>query len=223
MQKRYIPRIGLGIMLVLATVVAAYALRYYAVLGNVWFGIDPGIKAVILRAPLQALVHMLVAPAALFLGPLQFFPGLRARRPTLHRWSGRIYVIACVIGGAGALATSPFASGGWIAGLGFGILALLWISTTIAAWISIALLGRLEWHRLLMRFSYAMTFGAVTLRVQIPIGFALGYHSYSSMSPILAFTSWIPNVLMVALYSTLEVRRRSRSFGFNGKRAEMDV
>ncbi|MGJ4944043.1 DUF2306 domain-containing protein [Bradyrhizobium sp. HKCCYLS1011] len=211
MQKRYMPRIGRAIMVVLATVVAAQSLRYYAALGNVWFGIDPNIKAVILQVPLQALMHMLVAPAALVLGPLQFFPGLRARHPTLHRCSGRVYVLACVIGGTGALATSPFASGGWVAGLGFGILAVLWIGTTMAAWISVVR-GRLEWHRLLMRFSYAMTFGAVVLRLQIPIGFALGYGSYSSMSPILAFTSWIPNVLVVALYSTLEARWRSRGF-----------
>lgn len=209
MQKGYVPRIGLCIMVVLATVVAAHSLRYYAALENVWFGIDPDIKAVILQAPLKALTHMLIAPAALVLGPLQFFPGLRARHPTLHRWSGRTYVLACVTSGTGALATSPFASGGWVAGVGFGILAVLWIGTTVAAWIS-AVQGRLEWHRLLMRFSYAMTFGAVVLRLQIPIGYALGYGSYSSMSPILAFTSWIPNVSIVALYSTLEARWRSR-------------
>jgi len=207
MRKEYIPGIGRGIMLVLATIVAVHALRYYAALENVWLGIDPNIKAVILRVPLQALTHMLIAPAALILGPLQFFPGLRARHLKLHRWSGRIYVLACVIAGAGALATSPSASGGWVAGLGFGILAVLWIGTTVAAWIS-AVQGRLAWHRLLMRFSYAMTFGAVVLRLQIAIGFALGYDSYSSMSPILAFTSWIPNVLIVALYSTLEARWR---------------
>ena len=209
MQTGDIPRIGRGIMVVLATIVAAHALRYYATLENVWFGIDPNIKAVILQAPLQALTHMLIAPAALVLGPLQFFPGLRARHPALHRWSGRAYVLACVVAGIGALATTPFASGGWVAGLGFGILAVLWIGTTVAAWIS-AVRGRLEWHRLLVRFSYAMTFGAVVLRLQIPIGYALGYASYSSMSPILAFSSWIPNVLVVALYSTLEARWRSR-------------
>ncbi|NUR46367.1 MAG: DUF2306 domain-containing protein [Sphingomonas sp.] len=209
MEKGYIRRIGLGTMALLAAAVAAHALRYYATLENVWFGVDPNIKAVILQVPLQALTHMLVAPVALALGPLQFFPGLRARHPTLHRWSGRVYVLACVMSGAGALATSPFASGGWVAGLGFGILAVLWIGTTMAAWIS-AVRGKIEWHRLLMRFSYALTFAAVVLRLQIPIGYALGYGSYSSMSPILAFTSWMPNVVIVALYSTLEARWRSR-------------
>jgi len=46
-----------------------------------------------------------------------------------------------------------------------------------------------------------MTFGAVTLRLQIPIGFMLGYTSYAAMSVWLAYTSWIPNVIVVALYS----------------------
>ena len=63
-------------------------------------------------------------------------------------------------------------------------------------------------HRLLMRFSYAMTFGAVTLRLQIPLGFVLGYPSYSAMSVWLAYTSWIPNVIVVALYSMTEALRR---------------
>jgi hypothetical protein len=60
----------------------------------------------------------------------------------------------------------------------------------------------------LMRFSYAMTFGAVTLRLQIPIGLALGFPSYSAMSVWLAYTSWMPNVIVVALYSMIEALRR---------------
>ena len=59
-----------------------------------------------------------------------------------------------------------------------------------------------------MLFSYAMTFGAVTLRLQIPLGFALGYPSYSAMSVWLAYTSWIPNVIVVALYSIAAALRR---------------
>jgi hypothetical protein len=63
-----------------------------------------------------------------------------------------------------------------------------------------------------MRFSYAMTFAAVTLRLQIPIGFALGYPSYSAMSVWLAYTSWVPNVMVVALHAIVEkFLRRSTS------------
>ncbi|HXQ06166.1 MAG TPA: DUF2306 domain-containing protein [Bradyrhizobium sp.] len=150
---------------------------------------------------------MLIAPVALLLGPFQFFPRLRAKYPQAHRGSGRVYVVACVVAGTGGLATSPSASGGPVAGLGFGILAVLWVGTTLGAWRA-AVQRQFALHRLLMRFSYAMTFGAVTLRLQIPLGFALGYPSYSAMSVWLAYTSWIPNVIVVALYSVTEALRR---------------
>jgi hypothetical protein len=168
MQKEYIPGIGRGIMLVFGTVIAAHALRYYAV-GKCMARHRSQYQGSHTASASASPDALLMAPAALILGPLQFLPGLRARHPKLHRWSGRIYVLACVIGGAAALATSPSASGGSVAGLGFGTLAILWIGATVAAWIS-AVQGRLAWHRLLMRFSYAMSFGTVVPRLQIPIG-----------------------------------------------------
>ena len=67
---------------------------------------------------------------------------------------------------------------------------------------------KFDLHRLLMRFSYAMTFGAVTLRLQIPFFLMNGFHSYSEASVWLAYTSWIPNVIAVALYAMAEALRR---------------
>lgn len=194
-------------MAFLAAGVALYSLRYYGVLADSWLDVDPKIHAVIAHVPIQALTHMLIAPLALLLGPFQFFPGLRARYPHAHRWSGRVYVAACVVAGTGGLAASPYASGGPVAGVGFGILAVLWVGTTLGAWRA-AVQRQFALHRLLMRFSYAMTFGAVTLRLQIPLGLALGYPTYSAMSVWLAYTSWIPNVIVVALYSIAESLRR---------------
>ena len=196
-------------MALLAAAVAIYSLRFYGVLAQVWIAVDPAIRSVIMTAPFQSLTHMLIAPVALLLGPLQFVPGLRTRYPSLHRVAGRIYVAACLISGVAALVTSFSASGGLIAGLGFGILAVLWVTTTAGAWVA-ALQGRFGFHRLLMRFSFAMTFGAVTLRLQIPVGLAFGYTSYSAMSVWLAYTSWIPNIAIVALYSWWQARGEGR-------------
>jgi len=207
MNGKYLVRSGLAIMVLLAAGVALYSLRYFGVLVDSWLDVDPKIRAVIAQVPIQALTHMLVAPVALLLGPFQFFPGLRAKYPQAHRWSGRVYVAACVVAGTGGLAASPYASGGPIAGLGFGTLAVLWVGTTLGAWRA-AVQRQFALHRLLMRFSYAMTFGAVTLRLQIPIGLALGYPTYSAMSVWLAYTSWMPNVMVVALYSMTEAVRR---------------
>ena len=60
-----------------------------------------------------------------------------------------------------------------------------------------------------MRFSYAMTFGAVTLRLQIPFGFIFfHFTSYREMSVWLAYTAWIPNVIVVALYTLVTLARK---------------
>ena len=191
-------------MAILAAGVALWSARYWAALAGSYPLIDADIHRVIENVPVQALTHMLVGPVALVTGPFQFIPGLRARRPQLHRWTGRTYIVACLIAGVAALATAPFASGGPFAGLGFGLLAVSWITANIGGWRA-ALAGNFAAHRIWMRFSYAMTFGAVTLRLQIPIGLAfLGFHSYSQMSVWLAYTSWIPNVIAVALYTAMK-------------------
>src|SRR3974377_455434 len=127
-------RFGVTVMALMALFVAVYSLRYYATLADVWLGVDPRLRDVLTQVPVRALTHVLVGPIALLLGPTQFFPELRVKYPQAHRWCGRAYVLACVVAGAGALATAPFASGGPIAGLGFAVLAALWIGTTLGAW-----------------------------------------------------------------------------------------
>ncbi len=74
-------------------------------------------------------------------------------------------------------------------------------------WVT-AMRRRFNAHRIWMRFSYAMTFGAVTLRLQIPLGLLAGCHSYGAMSVWPAHTSWIPNVIAVAI-STLWMHQKS--------------
>ena len=211
MQKQ-IAKSGVGFMVVSAVIIGAYSLRFYGVPFGHWALMDPKIREVITAVPFQALTHMLVAPLALLFGALQFIPRLRGRHPKAHRYLGRVYVASCVIAGVGALATAPHASGGPVAGLGFGILAVAWIAVTLGGWWA-AVQRKLELHRLLMRLSYAMTFGAVTLRLQIPIGFMLGYTSYAAMSVWLAYTSWIPNVIAVGFYTALERTKKEESNG----------
>jgi len=205
-MERGIGRFGLWTMGLLAVGVAAHATRFVAVPANIWLGVDEGIRSVVERVPLQALTHMIIAPIALFIGPFQFVPSLRARRPQLHRLMGRTYVAACTIAGVGALATAPYASGGPVAAIGFATLAFLWITVTLGAWRA-AMVRNFDLHRLLMRFSYAMTFGAVTLRLQIPFFFMAGFHSYTEASVWLAYTSWIPNVIVVGLWSMARALR----------------
>jgi uncharacterized membrane protein len=192
-------RLGFGLLVVTAIAVAAWSERLFAVFNGLWPFIDPGIRGVVTGFPVRALTHMLIAPLALALGPFQFMKSVRNRAPRLHRHMGRIYVASCVIAGIAGLSTAVHASGGPVAGWGFGILAVLWVATSLGGMFA-AMGRRLQLHRLLMALSYAMTFAAVTLRLQIPIGFMLGYPGYPQMSVWLAYTSWIPNVVMVLGY-----------------------
>jgi uncharacterized membrane protein len=195
-------RFGLGFMVVTAAAVALWSERFFGVFNGIWLGIDPGIRAVVTGFPVRALTHMLIAPVALLLGPFQFISAIRARAPRLHRYMGRIYVASCVIAGIAGFATALHASGGPVAGWGFGILAVLWVASSLGGMFA-AMRRQFRLHRLLMALSYAMTFGAVTLRLQIPIGFMLGYPGYPEMSVWLAYTSWIPNVVIVLGYFAL--------------------
>jgi uncharacterized membrane protein len=198
-------RLGWGFMVATAVAVALWSERFIAVFSGVWPFIDSGIRGVVTAFPVRALTHMLIAPLALLLGAFQFIGAIRARAPRLHRYMGRIYVASCVIAGVTGFATALHASGGPVAGWGFGILAVLWVASSLGGMLA-AMRRRFELHRLLMALSYAMTFGAVTLRLQIPLGFMLGYPGYPEMSVWLAYTSWIPNVVVVLVYFALAQR-----------------
>jgi hypothetical protein len=92
-------RLGFITMTLLAVLVALYSFRFFGVLDGFWLGVDSGIGNVIKADPVGALIHMLVAPVALLLGPIQFIPKLRESYRSVHRWTGRVYVAACVIAG----------------------------------------------------------------------------------------------------------------------------
>ena len=192
-------RWGFGFMVVTAVAVAVWSERFLGVFSGIWMGVDAGIRGVVTGFPVRALTHMLIAPLALLLGPFQFISAIRKRAPRLHRYMGRVYVASCVIAGIAGFATALHASGGPVAGWGFGILAVLWVASSLGGMLA-AMRRRFQLHRLLMALSYAMTFGAVTRRLQIPVGVMLGYPGYPEMSVWLAYTSWIPNVVAVLAY-----------------------
>lgn len=105
-------RLGVITMALLAALVALYSFRFFGVLDGAWVGVDLGIRDVIVADPVGALSHALVAPVALLLGPFQFIPRLRESHRSVHRWTGRVYVAACVIAGFAGRATAFHASGG---------------------------------------------------------------------------------------------------------------
>ena len=143
---------------------------------------------------LTFLLHISASPIALALGVFQFMPRLRANYPALHRWSGRAYGLAVLIGGLTGLVLSVGVTGRPVAAAGFGLLAMLWVAVTAEA-VRLAMTGRIAEHRNFMFRSFALTFAAVTLRLELPIFFIFGEMEYPEASNYVAWLCWVPNLL----------------------------
>ncbi len=140
------------------------------------------------------LMHIIAASIALLCGVPQFAKNIRQQYPQIHRWTGRVYVIAVMVGALGGMSLALNAIAGTIAIWGFTLLSLLWVITTgMAIWHVRA--GRISLHRDWMIRSFALTFAAVTLRLQLGgLVFGTGM-DYEQASLILAWSCWVPNLI----------------------------
>lgn len=147
--------------------------------------------------PIAFYSHVILAPIALALVPFQLWQGLRQRRPHIHRLMGRLYGLAILIAGLGGLWLAITTMAGPVAGFGFGTLAVLWLAVT--GWgISLAIRGDRVAHRRWMIRSIALTFSAVTLRLQLPISMALDI-PFDTAYPVIAWLCWVPNLVVAEM------------------------
>ncbi|WP_168074206.1 DUF2306 domain-containing protein [Caulobacter sp. SSI4214] len=181
------------VMTLLSLVVALTAYRYPLNVGP----LAPNVVANLFTRPFLDL-HVAGAATALLIAPFQVLPGLRARRPGLHRVMGRIYVAGCLAGGMGGLVLAFGSTAGPIATAGFGLLALAWLATTVQAW-RMALARRVAEHRAWMIRSMALTLAAVTLRLYLPFA-ALGPIPFFDAYRAIAFLCWVPNLLLAEVW-----------------------
>ena len=160
------------------------------------FGVEATMPFMAHFTELQSLAlyaHIGLAPVVLALLPFQFWQALRARRPELHRWLGRMYALLVIVSGIAAIALASGTRAGRVAGVAFGILGVLWIGVTVQA-VRLAMLGRIAEHRRWMIRSAALTLAAVTLRVYLPF-LAMGF-GFETGYLIVAWLCWVPNALI---------------------------
>jgi uncharacterized membrane protein len=152
-------------------------------------------------------VHATLAATALIAGPWQFIPKLRARRPQVHRWTGRVYIFCCLVGGLSGLLLASGSTAGPIARAGFGLLAVVWVGVN-AQGLRLAMTGRYAEHRQWMIRSFALTFGAVTLRIYMPLAMVAGLDQMEAYRAI-SWLAWVPNLMLAELYIRGLPRRRA--------------
>jgi hypothetical protein len=154
----------------------------------------PFVSERLIRMPLAVYAHLSGGAIAAGIGWLQFDASLRERRLSLHRWLGRTYLIAVLIGGVGGLALAPVSQAGMVSHLGFGTLAVLWLFTGGRGYQQIRAEDEIGHRRWMIR-NYALTYAAVTLRFLLGPALALGA-PFGIAYPAISWVCWVPNLLI---------------------------
>lgn len=187
-------RLGWITVVILASGVAAYAA---AVLFVPNFG-SPLVARIRTHLAIPLSIHLAGGAIALAAGAWQINTRLRHGHTSVHRWLGRLYVVAVIVGAVGAGMLAPASKEGIVTHLGFGALAIAWLGTTIAAYRAVRRRDLISHRRWMLR-SYALTFAAVTLRVYVPLSQILGLPLGTSYQ-VISWLCWVPNLLLVEMF-----------------------
>jgi uncharacterized membrane protein len=167
-----------------------------------------------LESPVFGWSHTMGGAFAILIGPFQFIRKLRARYPRVHRWTGRMYLIAVLTSAVSGLYFAQSSATGRISGLGFGVLAVLWIATATMAYRTIRS-GNVPMHQYWMIRNYALTFAAATLRIQLVMLLMAGL-SFPTAFQFVSWSCWITNIAFVEYYT-----HRSKSLSYQTIKGEL--
>jgi uncharacterized membrane protein len=145
--------------------------------------------------------HIAGASAALLLGPFQFWNRLRNNYPTYHRTAGKIFIIGSLIAAVCAFRLNLMYDCKPCR-ISLGILSVIWLFTTAAAWWAIKRKNIIA-HRQFMVRSYTAALAFVFIRIFPLLG-------YKKVFPFLdtqmerrttaEWLCWVVPLLIVELY-----------------------
>jgi uncharacterized membrane protein len=158
-------------------------------------------------------LHIGFGGLALLLSPFQFATRLRTRAPHVHRAVGRVAVGSIAIAGSAGLVLAPLSLAGPVGTVGFGLLAVLWLTFAATAFRAIRRRD-VAGHRRWMVRTFALTYAAVTLRLWLLAltGFQTSLAGVDAQAAfehaylVVPFLAWVPNLLVAEWY--LATRRQ---------------
>ncbi|MGK8430013.1 DUF2306 domain-containing protein [Bacillus cereus] len=157
-------------------------------------------------------IHITTSIVALVIGPFTLSTKFRERNINRHRIVGRIYMVGILLGGVSGLYLSFYATGGLVAKLGFGLLSILWLVSAYQALHRVKN-KKIKEHRNWMIRNYSLTFGAVTLRIWLPLFIVLfGIERFEFSYAIIAWLAWVPNLILAELF----IRKRLNKGKYEG-------
>ena len=191
-------------MTILAIGVAGYAAASLLVPG----ARSGFVEELFVNTPIAIGLHLGGGAIAIVLGALQFSTRLRNRYLAVHRRLGQVYILSVVFSGCAGFLLAVESTGGIAAHFGFGLMAVVWVSTALVAWQKV--LDRdIDAHRAWMLRSYAVTLAAVTLRVYLPLSQIAGI-PFDEAYPAIAWMCWVPNLIIVEWFMIQKTRKVAR-------------
>ncbi|HEY4420357.1 MAG TPA: DUF2306 domain-containing protein [Pseudonocardia sp.] len=167
--------------------------------------------------------HIGFGSIALLTAALQVWPWLRRTHPTVHRWSGRVYLgLGVIPGGVAVLTVAPFGeSGGPTGQVANTMLAILWLTTAVAGYRAVRA-RRFDEHREWMVRNVALTFSIVANRpwsmlciaVFAPEVFGTGEIDPAVLAQaagVSMWLSWVVNLLVAEWWLNRTRNRRRRA------------
>ena len=193
-NKKMIPVISWGVMVLLVIVLSVYSMAYF--IPGMPFSFRPEVYP---QSPLTIflLAHIGGAVVAALCGPLQFCQSFRLRNIKTHRLLGKCYLLGVLVAGVSALIISPISQGGLVTHIGFALLAVSWLVATFIAYKRILERDWLAHQRWMIR-SYSLTLAFVSLRIWLG-GLVLTGAPFEEVYQTVAWICWVPN-LMIAEY-----------------------
>lgn len=199
-MKQKLPRI-LGVSFFLFVLLTSIAIALHAFGFQMRISGSPDFHARFDNFPIAAALHVIGGGCVLLIGVFQFSQRMRRNHTTWHRNLGRVYLILVALGGAGALVLAPSAQGGLVAKIGFFILGVIWLFSAAQAYAAIRR-REINVHQEWMLRNFALTFAAVTLRIYLGVFEVLSV-PFEEAYPVVAWLSWVPNLIVVEWYLAL--------------------
>lgn len=150
-------------------------------------------------------MHLAGGALAMLLGALQFIARVRITWPRIHRWMGRVYLLAMLIGITGAsglIATSPAPAAIRIA---FAATGITWVVTAVAGFVAIRR-KRMDMHRRWMIRNYLVTLAPATFRLALLVPGVMALASPIVMIPLLLWLSWLMPLLAYEALRAIRAR-----------------
>ncbi|TNE78839.1 MAG: DUF2306 domain-containing protein [Bacteroidetes bacterium] len=156
-------------------------------------------------------IHIFCSLPLIMAGTLQVIPAIRKRYLKLHRGLGRVYVyVILFLAAPSGFVLAIHANGGIWAQTSFTLLSVSWWVFTFLGWRAMKR-GNESGHKAQMFRSYALTLSAIALRSYVFVIPAFWGINGKEMYVLVAWLSWVPNLLLVEAVLFFARRKRLRS------------